>query len=600
VSTRNPELSIEVSFREFARKMEQAGTLTKKQMREAGQQFLRQASEQQKALEAAGRTGLETAEAHAKQLKELGKAIGGPFQGVANLLEDVTGAASAGLAPMAAVAAGFVAAGVAAVGLASYVGDAIHRHEELAATLSYEAASALSGHVGALQEAAAASAGLDRAQAQLQLTIAGELAPTVTTATDAYAGLTLELARAADANSDFFSRMYEASREHHTVGPLIEVYEYLADIGREARSTTGAFRDLWGVMSGMDSEGRPASLLPAGVPSVGVPEMLARVDSPQTRAAPRQAVELDSVLEAKVMAQVAALNQTMDARLERISGVNDQLRGLSASYRDDLLTEVEAIDQRYDRELRRIQDLADAKAHQDVVDEALSEAQARRARDLQAHYDDLAASAQQQAQDTSRAALDQVQTMSGWFTSVASLASEGLNRVVESYRDSQGRMTAEGKRRALELFWAQKAIAISTIVVQGGQAFMQALGSGPPPYNFIQAGITAGLTIAQAALVGAEQPPVYDVGGMVQAPDHRLIMAQPGEAVLNQRAVAEMGAEEIAARNSGRMGGADVVALMLRNEVLDAVDMDRSRRLRGASSRAAREASAWAGQRRRW
>ena len=74
------------------------------------------------------------------------------------------------------------------------------------------------------------------------------------------------------------------------------------------------------------------------------------------------------------------------------------------------------------------------------------------------------------------------------------------------------------------------------------------------------AAITGPAVLAQTAVVLAQKPPQFADGGMV-TPDHHLISAQPGEAVISRRGVAALGGPTgIESLNRGMQAGSNITA----------------------------------------
>jgi hypothetical protein len=138
-------------------------------------------------------------------------------------------------------------------------------------------------------------------------------------------------------------------------------------------------------------------------------------------------------------------------------------------------------------------------------------------------------------------------------------------------------MQGQAIRRA---FTAQQALRISEIIMSTAAAMMNAAATTPPvALPFVLGGISA-LGATQVALVGAQEPPSFHLGGIVGArPDERTITARAGEGVLTRQGVSAIGGEEgLAAANRGQGGGPLVVQMVYRHKVLDEVLTDSVRR----------------------
>ena len=102
----------------------------------------------------------------------------------------------------------------------------------------------------------------------------------------------------------------------------------------------------------------------------------------------------------------------------------------------------------------------------------------------------------------------------------------------------------ERERKAVKrAFAVQQAAAVSGVLMQGAQAYVAFLTAFSPlllAAPGAAAGVVAPFVAMQLATIAAQKPPEFASGGMV-SPDHMLIGAQRGEAVLSRRGVAAMG-----------------------------------------------------------
>ena len=129
-------------------------------------------------------------------------------------------------------------------------------------------------------------------------------------------------------------------------------------------------------------------------------------------------------------------------------------------------------------------------------------------------------------------------------------------------------LTKDQQRQAKRAFAVSQAAATAGVLMEGAVAYLSFLKAfswmtvGAPA---AAAGIVAPAVAAQLAVVASAKPPQYSDGGMV-TPDHRMISAQPGEAVISRRGVAALGGPTgIESLNRGMSGGQNVTA----NIVLD-------------------------------
>lgn len=136
---------------------------------------------------------------------------------------------------------------------------------------------------------------------------------------------------------------------------------------------------------------------------------------------------------------------------------------------------------------------------------------------------------------------------------------------------------AEAKRLLVAQYRAQQAAALVEIGINTAAAIMKGYAMfGPPPSPLgIAAAVSAGVAGAvQASVVALQKPPEFHTGGIIQGgslqPDERLVVARTGEAVLNQRAVDNLGTEGVDALNEGSGSrGPTVQQIVFEGRVLD-------------------------------
>ena len=105
-------------------------------------------------------------------------------------------------------------------------------------------------------------------------------------------------------------------------------------------------------------------------------------------------------------------------------------------------------------------------------------------------------------------------------------------------------LTEREQKAVKRAFGVQQAAAVSGVLMQGAQAYVAFLTAFSPLLlgaPAAAAGVVAPFVAAQLATIAAQKPPMeFPSGGMV-SPDHMLIGAQRGEAVLSRRGVAAIG-----------------------------------------------------------
>jgi hypothetical protein len=74
-------------------------------------------------------------------------------------------------------------------------------------------------------------------------------------------------------------------------------------------------------------------------------------------------------------------------------------------------------------------------------------------------------------------------------------------------------VTALGRQLAGDSFEAQKALSVTEAIINTAKGVTNALGSAPPPVNFVLAALTGALGAAQVATIASAQPPSAAAGG---------------------------------------------------------------------------------------
>lgn len=113
--------------------------------------------------------------------------------------------------------------------------------------------------------------------------------------------------------------------------------------------------------------------------------------------------------------------------------------------------------------------------------------------------------------------------------------------------------TEEGRKAALEIFNAQKALNITQALMNTALAVSAAATAGPPPWNAIPMAAAAAMGAAQVGMIAAQAPPAFAVGGMVA--DHGMIQASAGEGILSRSVVRGLGGQRGVDDANRRLGG---------------------------------------------
>jgi hypothetical protein len=147
-----------------------------------------------------------------------------------------------------------------------------------------------------------------------------------------------------------------------------------------------------------------------------------------------------------------------------------------------------------------------------------------------------------------------------------------LEAIGERSAQRFGETSVRYRRTMRDLFAAQKAVAISNVIISTSQAIMQAFAQGGPAFGGIMTPIIAATSALQIANIAAEQPS-FHTGGMIPsqtaAPDEVGITALSGEGVVSRRGMAALDAI-----NRGDMMGGGSPVVVYGARVFDAVQGD--------------------------
>jgi hypothetical protein len=232
------------------------------------------------------------------------------------------------------------------------------------------------------------------------------------------------------------------------------------------------------------------------------------------------------------------------------------LAGIGSTARKSQLSQEQKLEREYADQLLQIQSLA-AIAPQNAELQAQA-GEARLATEA-AYYAEVERMSDEQAAKDKANRLAQVDGVMAATSQMADAADALMER-----RIANADMTTQaGRMEAAKAFNTQKRLAIVQVLIDAAAATMRAFAQfGPPPSP---AGIAAAAASAATAAISigtiSAQQPEFPMGGIVPSLDHRLISAQPGEAVLNRQAVNRLGPSGIDALNNGRAGVGEVVVV---------------------------------------
>ena len=203
-----------------------------------------------------------------------------------------------------------------------------------------------------------------------------------------------------------------------------------------------------------------------------------------------------------------------------------------------------------------------------------------------------------EATDARLAAIAQVADVVAQYTQYS------LDQDVAAYEQAQEARNALGKNAtkaekdladerlaitrnaARKAFLVDKLAKMASAAAATALAVVQALSSGPPPFNFIAAGAVGAAGLIQQGVIMSQQPTFHAGGFVGGAPDEQQATVRRGEAVLNPAGRRAMGDDAIRAANGGMGGGQTIVVQQVyRHRVFDSFVRD-NLRTRGPLSQA--------------
>jgi hypothetical protein len=307
-------------------------------------------------------------------------------------------------------------------------------------------------------------------------------------------------------------------------------------------------------VSGFDIVDMFGDYTPRARELIGTLDELADAEEQTAKATEKHATARD-VLNASVKQgnrdqelRVEALKQAADASAELKSITDEAVKGQ--------LTEGQKLQREYADQLIAIHKLE--QAHKDNA-EVQAEAAAARIAVEKDYHDKVAA---MEAAAAAERKAQQVQQLNAGLALTSQLI-DASDTLMQSRIDNADMATTAGRVQAEKAFDMQKRLAIVQVLIDAAAATIRAFAQfGPPPSP---AGIAAAAAVAATSAISigtiSAQQPEFPMGGIVPSLDHRLISAQPGEAVLNRQAVNRLGPSGIDALNNGRAGVGEVVVV---------------------------------------
>lgn len=527
--------------------------------------------------------------------QKVGSAVGGAFGGataqIANLAEGLFGIAGpAGLAAAAVVGIGVAAAAAfgAMDSLAESTRAAVARLEEI------------DGAEKAPIAVGQALADWDQQTLRLEASTALTTTQLATGLLPAAAGV-LEIVnnsisgyqKAAAALEPYRDDMATFARVLQGIVSL-GFSELIRDNGEAATATAADFIDLTKITVALTQEEIALGL---AYGTLADPEAEAEEAAKKLADAKREAAEA-------ARDHAAAMAESARALAEEQAATDT----LNASIRDstaDQLTAADKIEQAYNDRVKAIK--AAAAASQDVAaaDIALSEAEARRDRELNALNDDLLAERQQVEFEADQVRRDwrnkenaeKIEALKTFKAMALATTLSTLDATVglidQAIAANEGQTEAE-RKSARTAFAARQGLATSSVLLSGITAFMGLLNTFAPlgPFAPVAAFAIAGpATATSLAQIASTPAPEFPDGGLIRRPqgmsaDHFPIAAEEGEMMANRRNVRRNG-QAIEAGNAGATiggGGPAQIVNRYRHREFNAIVAD-NLRLPGPLSR---------------
>jgi len=159
---------------------------------------------------------------------------------------------------------------------------------------------------------------------------------------------------------------------------------------------------------------------------------------------------------------------------------------------------------------------------------------------------------------------------------------------VASLKGALGTIATLQQSGSKEGFAIGKAAAIADHGINAVSAVSKALGSAPPPFNFILAGLVGAAMAVQGAKIASASPPGFENGGVVggftgasAGPDNVNINARRGEMFLNASQQRNL-FDDINNRSTGSNDGETIAALVNQPIILQVDNKEIARAVRNA------------------
>jgi hypothetical protein len=575
VAEEKVKLTFEADIAQFKKSVQQIPGVTEQQVDKMVQNYK---SGLKKIDKSAGET--------TKSVKKLadGLGFGDKASKISNLAEGIGAIGPAGLAGAAGVAAigvslgGIYLAGKAVVDLAGWISDATAKTEQLARPLALIAGMEIisAESIAAAAEYQAQLSTLDTVSSGFAQVLVDEMSPAMSNAAAIATGASIEmlqLAKATQTTADAFTEAYPV------ISDMLSELASTVAIGGTGQAMIGLANDL-GVATGAWAHFAEVG---HGATKALADDKIALDD---WKAAKARNDKADDALLAKTKAineeigrkQVAALKAAESEWDRHVESINKMI---DSGYEQRTIAETQAVYDLADAEIAR------TKAINDMFDAGMAAASQEKFEADKAASDnsialaqeghDIIAGLEQEAFDTAMAFGTQLadQAQQHHENEIARLnesiarRTENLNQAIKDGNTERAakirgniaadKAEADGQRKAAKRAYAvSKSIAIMGIAISTAQATMALLASpaiapAGPGAPALAAGLAIGTGVLQAAAVAASPAPKFHAG---RAPDEQSATLTRSEAVLNPRAVANVGgAQGVNALNAGASPG---------------------------------------------
>ena len=418
-------------------------------------------------------------------LNKAAQITGGGLSFMTGPLDDLGDLLERGNVKMAALAIGSVAAvgamyavGRAAVAAGEALYDTAANATKLIGELENGGRTILPAHRDALLDAESATRGLDGAMLDLQLTLSGALAPTLTGITDTVSGLVIVMTDVVDATSSWATEIDLALDQ---LSPMYRTVSLLADGMGALLGTTASLGEATREQADAERERQEV-----GAKYMADLQKQLEADI----AAEGQAKKTTAAIRERTTATKEAGGITFSAEELGADGITQSSASLT-----ELATSMGTVVESPFWNLEFAAAFNQTNAELDALPDKLG----RTTEEWNAYYDNLAARS------------------AAWGANAKAVSASVFNVIA----DLAVKRTDSERKAARKRAIIMKAAAITEATINTFVATTKALASSSPPVNFILAGLTAAFGAVQIGLIAAK-PLVYHRGGMLDPDEERL------------------------------------------------------------------------------